>query len=159
MDYGCAMAGEVITLSFRQLIELSTGLKQLDAIKESDKDVVPLAFDFTTSYRLMRNSIVVERERAIFEKMDREAAKAAGFFDGMAAKNADGSANEENAKKADDYQHRRANLLDGEVKLDGIMPVTVEQLLTRPEEFKKSKRNPVPQSVIHRLAPILEEAG
>ncbi len=149
------MAGEVISLTFRQLLELSTGLKQLDATKEGEKDIVPLAFDFTTSYRLMRNSQIVERERAIFEKMDRDAAKAAGFFEGMAAKNADGSPHEENARKADDYLRRRAALLDGEVKLEGIMLVSVEQLFSRPEEFRKSKRNAVPQSVLNRLAPIL----
>lgn len=142
--------GDTITLTRRQLLELSQGLKQLDAIRENEKDLVPLAFDTKVSYRLMRSSVVVEREKALFDKLDRQAAKDAGFFEGMAA-------NDESAKKADEYNRRRADILDEEVKIEGVMLVSVEQLLSRPEEFKKSKRNPVPQSVLNRLAPILEE--
>ncbi len=146
---------DAITITFRQLLDLSVGLKQLDAIKESDKEFVPIAFDSKVSYRLMRTSEVVEKDRARFEKLDREAARAAGFFEGMTAKHVDGTPHEENAQKADAYQHRRANLLDQEVKLEGVFFVTIEQLLGRPEEYKKSKRNPIPQSVISRLAPII----
>lgn len=156
MPYGWAMA-ESIDLTRRQLLELSHGLKQLDAIRESEKDVVPLMFDAKVSYRLMRTAEAVEKEKARFEKLDRLAARDAGFFEGMAAKNADGSPHEENAKKADAYQHKRAELLDEVVTLEGIFRVSVEQLLSRPEEFRKSKRNPVPQSVLNRLAPMLEE--
>jgi hypothetical protein len=141
---------EPVKLTRRQLLELSQGLKQLDAIRENEKDLVPLQFDSKVSYRLMRTSAAVEREKALFEKLDRQAAKDAGFFEGLAA-------NEENAKKADAYHHKRADLLDEEVSLEGVMLVSVDQLLIRPEDFKKSKRNPVPQSVLNRLAPILEE--
>lgn len=154
---------ETVTVTRRQLIELSQGLKQLDFIRENEKELVPLQFDQKVSYRLMRSSVVIERERALFDKLDRTAAKDAGFYEHMQvipskdAGPAERAACDENARKADAYQQKRADLLDEEVKLEGVMLVTVEQLLVRPEEFKKSKRNPVPQSVLNRLAPIVEE--
>ena len=140
---------ESISITRRQLIELSTGLKQLDCIRETEKELVPLQFDTKTAYRLMRTSVAVERERALFDQLDRLASKEAGFYEGMAA-------NEESAQKADAYQRKRAGLLDEEVELEGILLVTLAQLLERPEEFRKSKRNPIPQSVINRLAHIIE---
>lgn len=141
---------ETIEITRRQLLELSRGSQQLDAIRESEKDLVPLLFDHKVAYRLMRNSTVVEREVAIFNKLDRDAAKACGFYENMVV-------NDENARKADEYQRKRAELLDETVKLEGIFLIKIEELLNRPEEFKKSKRNPVPQSVLARLAPIIAE--
>lgn len=140
---------EAVTVTFRQLLEMERALAQLDAIRESEKEFVPIQFDTKTSYRLMRNAEAVAKERARFDKLDREAAKSAGFVEGMAA-------NDENAKKCDDYQHRRGALLDNEIKVE-LVRLKIEELLNRPEEYKKSKRNPVPQSVLNRLAPMIEE--
>lgn len=138
----------------RQLLELELGLRQLDAIRggEEKEKFVAIEFDAKTSYRLMRNRVFIEPAKMAFDKADRAAAKDAGYYEGM-------SVNDENAKKADAYQQRRADLLDEEIEVDGLMLVTVENLLNRPEEdpkTKKPKRNPVPQSVIARLAPILK---
>ncbi len=137
-----------LTIAFRQLIELESGLRQLDAIRESEDALVPLMFETKVSYKLMRTAEVVAKERSRFDKLDRQAAKDAGYFDGM-------TANEANAAKADSYQRKRAEILDTEIKVE-LATLKIEELLNRPEEFKKSKRNPVPQSVLARLAPIIE---
>ncbi len=140
------------TITNRQLLELEIGLRQLDAVREGKDQVVALVFDPKTIYRLMKNSVVVEREKVGFDRADRAAAKTAGYFAGM-------QANEANARKADDYQRARAELLDQEVELTGILKIKLESLLTRPIEDPKvkPKLNAVPQSVINRLAPILED--
>ncbi len=139
---------DAVTITFRQLIDLERGLSQLDAIRENEKELVPLMFETNVSYRLMRDAEVVAKDRARFDKLDRQAAKDAGFFEGM-------TANDVNAAKADAYQRARAEILDTEITVE-LATVTIEELVNRPEEFKKSKRNPVPQSVLARLAPIIE---
>lgn len=144
---------ESLKITARRLLELDRGLKQLDAIREDDKKVIALEFDAKTAYRLMRTGIAVEREVAVFARLDRQAAKDAGFFEGMAV-------SEENAKKADAYNRARADLLDQEIELEGAMLVSMDDLLNRPTEDPKTKkplRNPVPMSVIARLAPIIQE--
>lgn len=154
-----------VTLTRRRLLEVSQGQKQLDAIRENDKEFIQLQFDSKVAYRLMRTSVVVEREKALFDKLDRMAAQEAGFYEHMQVIPSNDAGPEEramcdaNARKADAYQRARAELLDEEVTIDGVMLVSVKQLLERPEEDRKTKsrRNPVPQSVINKLAPILQE--
>jgi hypothetical protein len=138
-----------IVLPFRVLIELERGLAQLDAVREGEKELNPICFETAVSYTLLRNAEAIAKEIALFNKLDRDAAAALKFFDGMPV-------TPENSAIAAAYQSKRAELLDTEAKVE-LTRVKLDDLLKRPEEIKKSKRNPIPQSVLNRLAPMIEE--
>lgn len=138
-----------IALPFRVVIELERGLAQLDAVRESEKELNPIVFEPAVNYMLLRNAEAITKEIARFNKLDRDAAHEVKFFDGMEATPA-------NSIIAAAYQRKRAELLDTEAKFD-LTRIKLDDLLKRPEEIKKSKRNPIPQSVLNRLAPMIEE--
>lgn len=147
---------EKLTLPMRKVLELRRGLNSLDAVKAGKEgEVVPLDFDPKTRYRLMKNAAIVEREALIFDKMDRGFAEQSGAYDGM-------EKNDANAAKMDAYKRKLEEALDQNVDLDGLLFVRMEDLLFRPlpsdaKPTDKRKSNPVPQSVLHKLMPIIVE--
>jgi hypothetical protein len=145
-----------LTLTNRQLLALRSGLNSLDAIKNGkDGEFIPLEFESVIRNRLMRAEAVVASAALVYDKTDRKLAEEAGVFDGM-------DRNDANGRKMDAYKRKIEAVLDEEVKLVGIVRIKLHELLHKPlghdqKPNDRARLNPIPQSVLYKLAPIIEE--
>lgn len=158
---------ETLRIANWVLLRLEEGLRQLDAVREDKDKLVGFEFETKPSYRLMRGSVAALRAKAAFDMADQRLRATHEVYEGMlisyppdtkpTADQLDAAA--ANAKKVDAYQRARAVLLNQEADVDGALMMTLDQLFNRPESDPKktARRNPIPQSVIAKLAPIIEE--
>ena len=133
-----------LKLSIRTWLVVHVGLNSLDAIREG-QDIVALDYDAATRMTLLRTAQMIEREKALFDRLDRDAAAKHGVIEGMAV-------TPENAVKLDAYRREVEAARDVEVELP-VVKIKLGALLKRPD----GKLNRVPQSVLGRLAPIIAD--
>jgi hypothetical protein len=137
-----------VAFTVRTVLDLSRALNSLDAVKVGKDEIVALEFTGATRAKIMANVVAMDPIKLAHEATDRALAKQHGVFAGMGD-------SPENFAKADAY--RRAV----EEALDFLREISIERihlsaLLNRPGDGKTIKLNPVPQSLLNRLAPILE---
>lgn len=143
---------EKLNITNRQLLDLRRGLKSLDAVKAGkDGEIVPLEFDIKTRSRLMTAAVKIEPHALAYDKLDRAISLETGVYEGMEKTDANGL-------RLDGYRRKIEELLDQPVEIDGILFVTLSDILNRPPGIDgKRAANPVPQSVLIKLAPIIAE--
>jgi hypothetical protein len=143
---------EKLNITNRQLLDLRRGLNSLDAVKAGkDGEVIPLEFEIKTRARLMTNAVRFEPHALAYDKLDRAIALEAGVYEGMEKTAANG-------QRLDVYRRKIEELLDQPVEVDGVLFVRMSDLLSRPPGADgKRATNPVPQSVLIKLAPIITE--
>lgn len=145
---------EKLNLTLRDVQRLRRSLNSLDAIK-SDVDGRVVHLDFTMPVRvaLMQNAAAVEREGLMIDRLDRELAGEVGVFDGMEKTDANG-------RLLDAYRRKLETMLDQPVEIE-LTRVTLTALLTRSgaDPKKPQQLNPIPQSVLYGLAPMIAEDG
>lgn len=142
---------EPLTVSNRALAALLRGLGSLDAIREGECLV---GFEFAKDVKWLLMVAAVEAERAFepYRRMDRKTASKFDIFDGM-------ESSPENARHLSQYNAEMETLRDQEVTIDKMPRFKLDELLNRPccDDKKVGRMNPIPQSVLVNLAPILEE--
>lgn len=147
---------EPIDISIRDLLSLRRGLHSLDAVKSGKEgEITLLVFGPLTRRKLLRAYHAVEREALMHEEWERKTQKDLGVYDGMPI-------NDENAKKMDAYKRAVVEALDEHVELSGLSRIKLDDLCYQPlplnaKPHEKPALNPVQQSVLHALWPIIEE--
>ncbi len=89
------------------------------------------------------------REGLIVDRLDRELAQKIGVFEGMEKTDANG-------RLMDSYRREFEAMLDQTAEIE-LQTVKLPELLARPGDPKK--QNPIPQSVLYGLMPIIQEEG
>lgn len=135
---------DLLKAPIRAWLNVRQGLASVDAAKEGDA-IVAMDYAITTRLTLLRNAELLERELAAYDKLDRELAAKWGVAVGM-------ELNEVTAQKIAGYLKDQGEAKDSELEI-GITKIKLESLLKRPD----GKSNRIPQSVLHRLAPIIED--
>lgn len=133
-----------LSLPIRAWLNVRQGLASVDAVKEGDS-IIAMDYVIATRLTLLRNAELLERELAAYDKLDRELAAKWGVAQGM-------ELTAETAPKIAGYLKDQGEAKDSELEI-GITKIKLLSLLTRPD----GKANRLPQSVLHRLAPILED--
>lgn len=147
---------EPIDISIRDLLILRRGLNQLDAVKSGkDGEITLLLFSPQTRRKLLRIHHAVEREALMHEEWERKTQKDLGIYDGLPI-------NDENAKKMDAYKRAVFEALEEHVELAGIGRIKLDDICYQPlspnaKPNEKPALNPIQQSVLNALWPIIEE--
>ncbi len=147
---------EPIDITIRDLLILRRGLNSLDAVKSGKEgEIELLEFGPLTRRKLMRASMAVETEARLHEQWERDTQKKFGVYHGMAV-------NDANAKLIDEYKRVEAEALGESVTLAGVTRIKLDDLCYKPLALNakagdKPVLNPIQQSVLHALWPIIEE--
>ncbi len=145
---------EKLNLTLRVVQRLRRSLNCLDAIKSDvDGRVTHLDFSMPVRVALMRNAAAVEVAGLVVDRLDRELAEEIGVFEGM-------EKNDANGRLMDVYRRKLETLLDQTTDVE-LVTVKLGDLLTRSgaDPKKPAQLNPIPQSVLYGLAPIIAEDG
>lgn len=133
-----------LSIPIRAWLDVRRGLNSVDAATEGTA-IIAMDYAITTRLTLLRNAELLERDLAAYDKLDRELAAKWGVATGM-------ELNEVTAQKIAGYLKDQGEAKDSELEI-GITKIKLASLLTRPD----GKGNRLPQSVLHRLAPIIED--
>lgn len=133
-----------VTFSLRTWLDIHRGLNSLDATKEG-QDIISLDYDPATRMLILRNAEAINREKVLFDRIDREKASVHQVVEGM-------EVTVENAARVDAYRREVEAAKDVEVEI-AVTKISLAKLLRRPD----GKANRPAQSVLNRLAPILED--
>lgn len=133
-----------VTFSLRTWLDIHRGLNSLDATKEG-QDIISLDYDPATRMLILRNAEAINREKVLFDRIDREKASTHQVVEGM-------EVTVENAARVDAYRREVEAAKDVEVEI-AVTKISLAKLLRRPD----GKTNRPAQSVLNRLAPILED--
>lgn len=136
----------------QKLLQLHRGLNSLDAVREGRDEMIGFEFTRDVKWRLTVAAVLVDNAREAFDRVDRETAKKSGTYDGM-------ERSDENGKKKAAYDEAMQSVLDQKVTIPDMPRFTLAELLDRPpcEDKKARKINPIAQSTLKNLAPIIEE--
>jgi hypothetical protein len=137
-----------IELTVRQFLEIYRALNSLDAVRSGKDELIALEFTGVTRAKLMANSQALEPMRLAHEAADRALAAQHGVHQGMGE-------SPENASKVDAYKRAVEDALDLKCEV-GLHRIALTALLNRLGDGKTIRTNPVPQSLLNRLAPILD---
>lgn len=144
---------ESLKITYRELLALHTGLNGLDGARSGKEEITPFEFDIATRLLLLRASADIMRQKVVFDILDRKTAEECGVYDGMEKTDA-------NAKKLDAYQRKVEEAKDQSTDIS-VEKIALSALLNKPLTDDEKRRgasprqNPIPQSVINRLFPIL----
>ena len=143
---------DTITLPVRRILELYRALNSLDAVKQGHDEIVPLEFSGLVRAKIVANCVTLDPLVRAHETTDRLLSKQHGVIVDQKGDTPD------SAQAMDAYLRSVHEALDlqRDVALERIRLVDI---LRRPGDPKNQKLNPVPQSVINRLAPILDFDG
>jgi len=135
-------------LTVRALLGLHRAFNSLDAVRSGKDEIVILEFSGSTRAKIMANFAELEAIKEIHDATDRALAKQHGVVAGM-------DENAENGARLDAY--RRA-LIDAanETREVHLHRIALSALLNKPGDGKTIRLNPVPQSVLNLLTPILD---
>lgn len=141
-----------LTVANRQLVALCRGLASLDAVKEGVSELIGFVFVRDVQWRLVLAAVAAGGAKLAYDKIDKATAAEHGVFDGMAE-------NDANARALDSYRRAMEDILDKEVTIADMPRFTLAELLDRPptDDKRARKTNPITQSTLHNLAPILTE--
>lgn len=137
-----------IKLTVRQCLEIHRALNSLDAVRSGKDELIAMEFTGVIRAKLMANAQALEPIRFAHEATDRALAKQHGVYQGI-------EESPENARKVDAYKRAVEDALDLEVEVQ-MHRIALTALLNRPGDGKTIRTNPVPQSLLNKLAPILD---
>lgn len=152
--------GTTLKLTNRAVLKLYDALTSLDGTKEKKDEMVIFEFARGVSWNLSKNTVIVERAKLTIDKEIRKLALGFGIKPGESVM-VGGSKEPDEAKLSKFLKHQEAveELKDLESTLDGIVCITLDELLNRPANGDgKVLTNLIPQSVRNGLVPIIKEA-
>ncbi len=134
----------------RELRKLHQGLSSLDGIRQGSNEVIGFVFDSKTKLALMHNTIAVERAKEALDRVEQKSLKEKGIYDGV-------ERTPETIKKLGEHMQMIETLNDEIVDLAGLREIKASEILNQPQCDAKApcKCNPIPQSVLTQLRPIL----
>jgi hypothetical protein len=141
-----------VTLTKRRLKDLLVGLMSLDAVRSSKDEIAGFEFSRQTHSALAEIYVGAERALQAFNVFDRACQKRHGVYDGMPTTS-------ENVEKLAAYTAEIEEEKDTTVDLGDFQRIKLSALLTAParDGDKKPRTNAIPQSVLNRLWPIIDD--
>jgi hypothetical protein len=140
--------GSTLKMSVRSAVKVAEGLDQLDGAKTDGKDgVVMFRFSPKISFNLSKNAVLFEREKIAFEKTQRRLAREAGVVLGE-------EITDKNRAAIFAFHEALEAAKDADTEISGVLCLRLADLLDQPVSEKK---NPIPQSVLNKLVPIIQE--
>lgn len=143
---------EALKLRYRDLLRLHSALNSLDGIRTGKEELVVFEFSTNVKWNISKNTVILNRAREEYDHRERHAMKEHGVFDGM-------DKNSANMMKLAAWNEEMEEHKDREVELLGVLLFSRADLLTRPpgEDRKPRPDNPIPNSVLTGLAPLLKD--
>ena len=149
---------EILKITNRDLIKLDQALKCLDCSRAGKDEVIPFEFDARVSWSLAKNSVLVERAKLAFDRAIRQQSKQCGLTPGDSIRVGPGdNPDPELVRKFAAFEETADVLKDQETEISGLIFISLKDLLTKPSNSDgKQGKNPIPQSVIIGLVPIIK---